>query len=169
VIGGFAVEQLSLLDGPAVAAVIRGKPAEEVAAEVDARRSDPSWRVISQECGLGLARLAADVADTPYARAVRARRAVAAASVMHSDLARSLGVDAELAVLVEMRSTVAAMLQATVRLAALSAIAAQQQAVLLRPRLLEAVSRSLSATELRDPGALPGTHLEALPSALFRS
>lgn len=169
----FLVERMTLLDGPVIARVAQGDSAVALAHQAAQLRTDPIWSRLSMELGAGMLR-AAPWADDDYLNLVAERKTCIELPAVLGTLAAAYGIEPAVAVMLEMRATANAMLQAAVRKTAISALGAQRIAAALRPAICEATETSLTRGELADPGPLANLSSTTPPSeqsqvALFRS
>jgi urease accessory protein len=138
-------EGVAPLDGVATAwahAAVTEAELSALDARLTARKPTPAARLSSTLCGGRLAVLVPDLTDAEpaasYAAAVRAGRTDGNLAVVLGALAAGLGLTAEEAVLVELRSAASGLLSAAVRLGRLSARQAQAAERSLAPALVEA-------------------------------
>jgi urease accessory protein len=145
-------DSFATLDG---AVLVHAHRAEGIEALVEldrtltARKLTPSAREASQTCGRQLAALAPQLAPADrlvatFAARVQTIETEGNLAVVQGTLARALGLSAREAVLVELRSTVAAMLSAGVRLGAVRPTQAQIVLAEMAPALSESVDVALT-------------------------
>jgi urease accessory protein len=143
-------ESAGPLDGVAVAHAHRATSVAELG-EVDAwltaRKLAPGARSASHSCGRRLAALVPRLTDrTPalaFAAAVGSGESDGNVAIVHGTLAATLDIEAQDAVLLELRCLASGMLSAAVRLGALSALRAQALQRRLAPALEAATDEAL--------------------------
>ena len=138
------------LDGVAVAHAHRASSVAELReldAWLTARKLAPGARSASHSCGRRLAALAPRLTDrTPalaFAAAVGAAECDGNVAVVQGTLAAALGIEAQDAVLLELRGLAASMLSAAVRLGVLSALRSQAVQRRLAPAIEAAAGEAL--------------------------
>jgi urease accessory protein len=139
-------EGVAPLDGVVIAHAHRASSVEQLALldqRLTARKLSPSSRRASHACGRKLATLASELAAgdlliSQLAALVERRETDGNLAVVEGTLARAMGLSMLEAVLVELRSSAAALLSAAVRLGAMSPTIAQTIIAQLSPALITA-------------------------------
>lgn len=152
-------EGVAPLDGVVVAHAHRVSSVEQLALldrRLTARKLSPSSRRASHACGRKLAKLAPELAAgdlliSQLVGLVERRETDGNLAVVEGTLARAMGLSTLDAVLVELRSSAAALLSAAVRLGAMSPTIAQTIIAQLTPALTTAgeLASALGSDELR--------------------
>ncbi len=156
VVATHVLESAGPLDGVAVLAAHRlARTGDlpglfELDLAVTARKLGPSARLASTTCGRRLATLTSVLTAEPLATcfcaAVRNGETAGNLAVVHGALAQACGLTQRQAVVVELRSTAAALLSALVRLGRLSAVRAQESLREFGPLLVTAARDAESAS-----------------------
>jgi urease accessory protein len=163
------VSSVAPLDGVAVAHAHRAQEPtalRELDRLVTARKLAPAARTASTACGRRLAALGLELTDaspcSDFCASVRASQADGNLAVVEGALARALGLEIELAVLIELRSAAAAFLSAAVRLDRLGATRAQLLLQRLAPTLESSALAALALEPAEMHATAPELELHAL-------